>query len=258
MVKLPTGEIHLLSGGTGDPLVILHQDIGASGWLPFYEQLAQHYRVYVPDLPGFGASASLEWARNPRDLAAVMQQLLDRLGLTSITLVGLGLGGWLAAEMAVCNEARLRQLVLVGAAGLRPVDSEIQDQFLNAAGDYIRSGFSDLAVFESHFGATPSAQQELAWDLNRETVARITWKPYMISYQLPALLTNLSVPTLAVWGREDKVVPLSAGQRYAELIPGAALEVVEGAGHFVEMEQPETVVAHILDHARTLTTTPAR
>jgi pimeloyl-ACP methyl ester carboxylesterase len=257
IINLPTGDIHLLSGGTGDPLVVLHQDIGTPGWLPFYDQLARHYRVYVPDLPGFGASTPLEWARHPRDIAAVLQQFLNRLGLDSITLIGLGFGGWLAAEMAVCNETRLRQLVLVGAAGLRPTGAEIRDQFLDAAADYVRAGFASPAAFEALFGATPSPEQELAWDIHREAIARVTWKPYMVSYQLPALLAGLTVPALLVWGERDAIVPLSAGERYAACIPNATLRVVEGAGHYVEIEQPEQVVAHILDHARTLDPAPA-
>jgi pimeloyl-ACP methyl ester carboxylesterase len=257
-IELSTGGIHLYRGGAGEPLVVLHHDIGTPGWIPFYEQLARHYSVYVPELPGFGTSSPLEWARHPRDVAAVMQQFLNRLGLTAITLVGLGFGGWLAAEMAACNETRLRQLVLVGAAGLRPPDGEIQDQFLSAAGEYIRSGFADPAAFESTFGAIPSAEQELAWDIHREVIARITWKPYMVSYQLPALLTGLTVPTLVVWGAQDKIVPLSAGERYARLIPGARLVVLEGAGHFIEIEQPDQVAASILEHARTLTAVSRR
>jgi pimeloyl-ACP methyl ester carboxylesterase len=248
-VALSTGAVHLYRGGAGAPLVVLHHDIGTPGWLPFYDRLAQDFTVYVPELPGYGRSASLDWARHPRDMAAVLQQLLDRLDLDLITLVGLGFGGWLAAEMAVVNQRRLRRLVLLGAMGLRPPDAEILDQFMVAADEYARRGFQNQAVFEMLYTNEPSAEQQLAWDLNREVVARLCWKPYMISYQLPALLTGLTAPTLLIWGSGDEIVPLSAGRRYAELIPGARLEVVDGAGHFAEMEQPEKVAALVTSFA---------
>lgn len=249
-VPLSTGDINVLRGGSGPPLVVLHHDIGTPGWLPFYSLLAERATVLVPEAPGFGRSARLEWARHPRDLAAVLQQLLDRLDLDAITLVGLGFGGWLAAEMAVVNQRRLSRLVLVGAAGVRPPDTEITDQFVIAAGDYVRRGFHDQSAFEALFAETPSPEQELAWDIHRETIARITWKPYMVSYQLPALLTGVVTPTLLVWGRHDQIVPLSAGQRYAGLMPNARLEIVEDAGHFVEMERPEELAALIARHVQ--------
>ena len=100
--------------GSGTPLVVLHHSFGSHGWLPLYDRLAERHEVYFPDLPGFGESSRPDWARDPRDLASMMGLMLDRLGLERLTLVGMGFGGWLAAEMAIMNQGRLDQLVLVG------------------------------------------------------------------------------------------------------------------------------------------------
>ena len=70
---------------------------------------------------------------------------------------------------------------------------------------------------------------------------RIAWKPYMYSPTLPHLLGGVRAPALVVWGRSDSVVPLECGEQYAKALPQARLAVVEGAGHFVEMEQPDAV-----------------
>jgi pimeloyl-ACP methyl ester carboxylesterase len=72
---------------------------------------------------------------------------------------------------------------------------------------------------------------------------RIAWKPYMYSQTLPHLLGAVRVPSLVVWGNDDKIVPPSAGERYRDLLPQARLEMVPSCGHYVDMEQPEALAA---------------
>jgi pimeloyl-ACP methyl ester carboxylesterase len=68
---------------------------------------------------------------------------------------------------------------------------------------------------------------------------RIAWKPYMYSQTLPHLLGAVRAPALLVWGDDDKVVPLTAGRRYAKALPNADLRVIDGCGHCVDMEKPD-------------------
>jgi len=98
-----------------------------------------------------------------------------------------------------------------------------------------------LGTFERIWGAEPPVSQLEQWDLNREMTFRIAWKPYMYNPSLPHLLGGVRAPALVVWGRRDRIVPLECGERYAKALPKARLAVVEGAGHFVEMEQPDAV-----------------
>jgi pimeloyl-ACP methyl ester carboxylesterase len=169
----------------------------------------------------------------------VYQGLIAERGLTDVTLVGLGFGGWIAAEMATMAPRALKKLVLVGAMGVKPERGFIADQALVSYIDYVRLGFSDQAVFDRIYGRetpTPTLEQ---WDLNREMTFRIAWKPYMYNPTLPHLLGTVATPTLVVWGREDEVVPRECGERYVKALRNAKLEIVEGAGHFVDMEKPE-------------------
>jgi pimeloyl-ACP methyl ester carboxylesterase len=166
------------------------------------------------------------------------QALLADLELSDAILIGLGFGGWIAAEMATMAPRDFRRLVLVGAMGLKPPDGEILDQALLSYIDYVQAGFETQAAFERQFGVEPSTDQLEAWDLAREMSFRIAWKPYMYSQTLPHLLGGVRAPALVVWGEHDRIVPLSAGKRYAEALPNARLEVVPGCGHFVEMERP--------------------
>jgi pimeloyl-ACP methyl ester carboxylesterase len=237
-ITLPTGEVNVRVGGSGAPLVILHRDTGSPGWLPFHGLLARDFTVYAPDLPGFGRSARLEWAAKPSDLAVIVQHTLDALDLDELVLVGLGFGGWLAAEMAVTAQRRFKRLVLAAPMGIRPVQSYYFDQMMADFTEYVRLGFAQPEAFAKAFGDPPSQEQVQIWDFAREAIARIAWKPYMFSNELPFKLQNLTVPTTIVYGSEDQLVPREVVDLYAEAIRGARLLTLAGAGHYVEYEQP--------------------
>jgi len=240
-VRVAGHALPFLKGGSGDPLLVLHQDIGHPAGLPFYDLLARTFTVYLPSHPGYEGSDRPDWLRNVRDVAVMYQSLLAERGLTGVSLLGLGFGGWIAAEMATMAPAAFRRLVLVGAMGIRPAAGEILDQALVSYIEYVRAGFEDTGAFERIWGAEPPVNQLEQWDLNREMTFRVAWKPYMYNPTLPLLLAGVRAPALVVWGRRDRIVPLECGERYASALSKARLAVVEGAGHFVEMEQPDAV-----------------
>ena len=108
------------------------------------------------------------------------------------------------------------RLVLVGAMGLKPPEGDIFDQAIVSYLDYARAGFHDQQAFARVYGDV-STDQLVEWDLCREMCFRIAWKPYMYSQTLPHLLGGVRSPALVVWGDDDKIVPRSAGERYASL-----------------------------------------
>ena len=249
-MKVAAKNVRVLQSGTGRPLVVLHHSTGNPGWLPFYEQLAGSFQVIVPDLPGYGQSERPEWARDARDIALLVGRLLDNMGLEQIILVGLGIGGFIAAELATMEPHRISLLTLIGAAGLQPEEGEILDQMLVDYVDYVKAGFRDEASYNRVLGEDAATRYKELWDFSREMTARITWKPYMFSRRLKPLLAEMKAPTLIIWGSEDRVVPPICGQQYARALPSARLEVLDGAGHLVELEEPERVAALIRTHAR--------
>jgi pimeloyl-ACP methyl ester carboxylesterase len=236
-------------GGSGTPLVVIHHDIGSGGWSSFHNALAGSFRVLAPELPGYGKSDRPSWARHPRDLALLLGLWLDQLELDDVVLVGLGFGGWLAAELAVMRQRTLRRLVLVGAMGIKPSEGEIVDQMLIDLPEYVEAGFANHDAYIQQFGEEVSKDQTLVWDYAREMTARIAWKPYMFSHQLVHLLGGVQTPALVVWGRENKVVPLVCGEAYARALPNATLTVVDDAGLWVDLEQPEELTRQITEFA---------
>ena len=237
-VEMDFGKVHLMKGGTGKPLLIYQDDLGSPGWLPFYEELARDFTVYVPAHPGFGKSQRPDWMRNVRDLAAVNHWFLKSLGLESLPVVGVGFGGWVAAEMAVMCQHLFEKIVLVGAVGIQPPEGEILDQFLLSGEEYARICFQDQAKFEDLYGSETSVDQRETWEVNREMAIRIAWRPYMFNQALPHLLGSVNTPCLVVWGEDDKVVPESCAQRYVEALPNSRMEVLRDCGHCADAEQP--------------------
>jgi pimeloyl-ACP methyl ester carboxylesterase len=171
--------------------------------------------------------------------------MLAELDVERASLVGLGFGGWIASEMAALAPRDFHRLVLVGAMGVKPPEGDIFDQAIVSYIDYAKAGFHDPAAFEKVFGEV-STDQLVAWDLCREMCFRIAWKPYMYSQTLPHLLGGVRAPALVVWGDDDKIVPKSAGELYARSLRQASFETVSGAGHCIDMEQPEALARLVI------------
>ena len=234
-------KLHLSRAGKGRPVLVLHHETGTLDRLPFYDALAQHHDVLVPHHPGYSRSERPDWMRSVRDIAVIYRGLLADLKLRDTALVGLGFGGWIAAEMASMAPSDLSHLVLVGAMGIKPTGGDILDLAVTGYVDYARAGFHDQKVFDKVYGAEPSVDQLEMWDICREMSFRIAWKPYMYSQTLPHLLGAVRAPALVVWGDDDKVVPQSSGKAYVKALPNAKLEIVKASGHCVDMEQPDAL-----------------
>ena len=250
-VSIAGSGLSVMSGGTGAPVLVLHHDVGSPERLPFYDAMARDFTVLVPSHPGYDKSERPAWLRNVRDVAAVHQWLLAASGLTDVSVVGLGFGGWIAAEMASLAPRAFRRLVLVGAMGIKPERGAIADQALVSYIDYVRLGFADQSAYARVFGAEPPTETLEQWDLNREMTFRIAWKPYMYNPTLPHLLGGVASPALVVWGRDDRVVPVECGERFAKALRNARLQIIEGAGHFVEMERPDELAELVASFVKT-------
>ena len=174
---------------------------------------------------------------------------IDKLDLGPTLLMGSGFGGWVAAEAATMGPSQLSGLVLIGAAGIQPEEGEIVDIIMHEFGDYVRLGFSNDAAYEEIFGEDLEEDVKQLWDFSREMTARLTWKPWMFNRQLLPLLSEVPTPALLVWGADDRIIPRSSADLYNGALPNSRLEIVDGAGHLVEMEQPEALASLIADFA---------
>ena len=178
-------------------------------------------------------------------IAVIHRCLLINPGCATRAWSACGFGGWIAAEMATFAPSEAPRLVLVGPMGVKPPGGEILDQALVSYIEYVKEGFHDPAAFARNYGATVTTAQLVQWDLCREMSFRVAWKPYMSNNSLPMLLRGVRSKALIVRGDDDRIVPASAAALYAERLPNATSETIAGAGHLIEMEQPEKL-AHLI------------
>jgi len=241
-VTVGGARIEYFIGGSGEPLLWLHGSEGNLGWLPLHDELARNFAVYVPTHPGFAGSERPLWLESFIDLSRFYLWIVQELGISRATLAGHFIGGWLAAEMAVMSPHMVTRLLLIEAAGVRPREGEITDIFLHGAEGTRRLSFFDLEQvkdYELLFGSKPSPESREAHVINREAATRYCWKPYMHDPSLLGLLERLrDLPTLVIWGREDRIVPAECGELYRRAIAGARLETIERCGHFPHLEKP--------------------
>src|ERR1700749_3026916 len=120
--------IKAVERGSGRPILVLHPGIGIDPAAPVLAELAKGGRVIAPSHPGFGTSQLPKGMTSVDDVSYFYLDLLDQLDLRDVVVVGVGLGGWIAAEIAVKNSARLSRLVLANAIGVKIGDRETRDR----------------------------------------------------------------------------------------------------------------------------------
>ncbi|HEY8450516.1 MAG TPA: alpha/beta fold hydrolase [Bacillota bacterium] len=250
MIAVGGIRVHTLIGGRGEPVLVLHGAEGNPGWRRWLNTLSEHFTLYVPTHPGYGRSDDAEWMASITDLARFYLWYLDVLGLSRVHAVGWSMGGWTAAEMAVMCPHAFNRLVLVAPAGLKPEEGYITDIFFHTLDELRAMRFYDPAQvpeYEELYGREPTPEEQAIAMRNREMAARLTWKPYMHNPQLPYFLPRVDAPTLIVWGREDRIVPVICGHQYQRLLPKAQLRIFERCGHLPQLEKVDEFSELVLD-----------
>ena len=238
-------NIGLMRGGAGQPLVILHGASGAGTWLPFMRSLADTYDVIVPEHPGFGASDTPDWLDNIHDLAYFYLDVLDQLDLREVHLVGVSLGGWIAAELAVRSTQRLSSLTLVDAAGIHVPGVDQIDTFLRTDEQRIRDFFHDQALADEMVARLLRPELEDIMMKNRVATARLIWQPRGYDPNLHKWLHRIDVPTLLVWGANDRLFPKDYAFAWQRLIPGSKVAIVPECGHLPQVEKAALFVSEL-------------
>ncbi len=172
--------------------------------------------MLVPTHPGFEDEPRPEWFNSVEDLAFAYLDLLDRLDLRDVVVIGLSFGGWIAAELAVLNTTRLGGLVLVDAAGIQ-VDEQPMIMRRPAASDSVPAGARAL---QAYMGPNGLRDPKLRRRLGR-----------------------VRIPALCIWGENDSVVTPEYGRAYAQALPNARFETIADAGHLAQIDQPERLLA---------------
>jgi pimeloyl-ACP methyl ester carboxylesterase len=239
--------LYLLTAGTGQPLLVLHGVEGHEGWLPFHDALSTHATVYAPAHPGFAQTPCPAWLETIPHQAIFYHWFLQQAGLGPVDVVGIGIGGWIAAQMAVMCPHQLRHLVLVDAAGIRPQQGEALDIFILPWQQVIDRAFYDPLHCPEYQRLYGGEFQEFGGprEPGRVMSMRMCFRPFMYDAALPGMLGKVCTPTLIVWGANDEIMPVECGQLYQQAIPGATLRLLDKCGHWPQFERPHELAGMI-------------
>lgn len=233
-------QLYFLKAGAGNPLLVLHGVEGHEGWLQFYDALATRATVYAPAHPGFTQTPCPAWLETIAHQAVFYHWFIQEAALGPVDVVGIGIGGWIAAQMAVMCSHNLRHLILVDAAGIRPQHHEVLDIFITPWKQVIDRAFYAPAQSPEYQRLYGGEFQEFGGprEAGRTMSIRMCFRPFMYDPALPGMLGKVRVPTRIVWGADDQIIPVECGQLYQQGIPGATLHLIDQCGHWPHLERP--------------------
>ena len=227
------------SAGTGDPVVVFH-GAGTVDGFDFAEKWTDRFRVIVPYHPGFGESDDDPTFTELHDYVMHYLELFDALRLDRFHLVGLSLGGWLAAKFASEHGHRVKKLVMIAPAGIIDADHPMLD-IIATPGEQIPGLLvSNFETFRKRLPDKPDADFVAARYREATTVARLLWE-HPVDPKFMRYLHRLNMPTLIVWGDEDKIIPVQQAEVWRKALPKAEVRIFKGGGHLVHIDKPEVV-----------------
>jgi pimeloyl-ACP methyl ester carboxylesterase len=265
----PAGDVKL-------PPVLLVHGLGdeADTWQSVMPQLARERRVIAPDLPGFGRSPLPPRRRlGPAALARTLERFIESLGLEGVICVGSSLGALLVQLLALRSPRLVRALVLVDGGLLPParLPRQLLLMMLPGIGEHRYSSlagrpddaYAALAPYYARLDGLPESQRAF---LRARVVERVSsgsqQRAYLATLRRFVAWTALrqqatarraralAVPTLYLWGSEDRIVPASLGRAASALHPGSLFTSIDRAGHLPHQERPAEFLEILLDFLR--------
>ncbi len=239
-------RVHYLVQGqeSGETVVLVHGLGGsAEDWRSLAPFLAKAgYRVYMPDLPGYGRSERpANFSYSVRDQAGIVMDFMNALRLDNVNLGGWSMGGWIVQIVASEHPDRIARLMLFDSAGLHvqpdwdtrlftPTTAQELDQLDALLMPHPPSvpGFvaRDILRFS----------EERAWVVQRAVASMLTGQDVT-----DTLLPQLRMPVLIVWGSEDRIMPLAQGEAMHRLVPQSELEIIDGCGHLAPLQCSDAI-----------------
>ena len=246
-----------LSGGTSSgekaPLLLIH---GLGGDKDNYTRLSRyltdHYRVVIPDLPGFGEStrdvtASYGIASQVKRLRA----FVESMGLTSFHLAGHSMGGAIAGAYAYAYPDQVRSLLLIAPAGVRSaLDSELFEMMKKGENPFIVENMQDFEVlmdlvfYDRPFIPRPVKQLFATTAAqNRPILEKVISDLMADPFNLEHAVAGYPGAVLVIWGEKDRVVHPEGAGILAFGTGGVEMELLENCGHMPILEQPKETAA---------------
>ena len=240
-VRVFGANLHYVDAGSGSVVVLLHglaDDVGV--WESVMPALAAKHRVIALDQIGFGRSDKPLLGYRAGTFVDFLDGFLNELKIDRASLVGNSLGGWIAANFALAHPERIDRLVLCDAAGYAAVPKTMDPRALNALRLASREDIRYLGPLTFHnkrfYEDVDLAFKQRVTAGDNFTVNQLLDSMIRGEDVLDGRLGAIHKPTLIVWGREDKLIPLNFAERFHKEITGSRLEVIDDCGHMPHVE----------------------
>ncbi len=272
-VDVVGARVNYVEMGEGAPILFVHGLSGAwQNWLENIPEFAKDHRVVAVDLPGFGASPMPPWEITIPNYGRFLRDFCERVGIARCSLIGNSMGGFIATEVAITEPERVDELVLISAAGItwararREPVAVLGRVGMAAAPLALRIQTSGMRrprlrkiAFQGVFHDPLALRREMLWENfvpAMQSPGYLDAMTNLVGYDIRHRLEEIEVPTLIVWGRNDRVVPVPAANAYEKRIgDNAELVIFDRCGHVPQIERPvrfNRVVSEFLERSGTL------
>ncbi len=235
------------SAGEGEAILMLHGfSADKDVWARFARHFTGKHTVIIPDLPGHGETGfKPEWSYTASAQAARLVMLMDQLGVKKAHVIGNSMGGYITAQMALTYPDRVLSAGLVDPAGLaQPTPSEMQRMLAEGRNPFLIQSREDFAKFYPMTMASPPWMPGHVLDaiadqyITRRPELAIIFPQAHQPTDLQANVSQIKAPTLLLWGKEDRLIDVSAVPVWKAALPQAMVVVWDGVGHMPMVERP--------------------
>jgi pimeloyl-ACP methyl ester carboxylesterase len=238
--------------GAGKPLVLIHGLGTPSVWMHVQQQLSQSFDVIIVHLPGFGLSDPPTSLLTTEDHAHLIKEVLDKLQVQQVSIAGISYGGQVAATFCQFYPEHAERLVLICSSGLMKRFQWLRFPFFRG----IISAVAALSVFRSktlvrlsnrvlYYNPQKQPPEIVSQFYNtmqqkerRASWFQCAWNAAYPAGNFPVNLSTLNIPTLILWGRNDRVIPVKHASEFQQRIKESELKIFEECGHALPVEEP--------------------
>jgi pimeloyl-ACP methyl ester carboxylesterase len=255
-------RIHYQEKGEGTPLILLHGFTSSTySWKDVFDPLSRTYRVIAVDLKGFGFSGKPDGDYTRRGQALMVVSLLNILKIEKAWIAGSSMGGEVALNVALANPHRVAGLILIDSGGVEvagggslapgyvrtPVLGRVLSALVLTSDHLVREGLEKS--FYDDAKVTPERVRYYYRPLQTRggQLAALRARTQAGQYPVEQDLGKINAKTVIIWGADDALIPLAAGQKMNSLIKNSKLVVIEKCGHLPQEEMPERVLAEVVN-----------
>ncbi|MEO9277856.1 MAG: alpha/beta hydrolase [Nitrososphaera sp.] len=247
-------KIRYLEDGQTDPNLILLHGLGgyAERWLALMPFLNKKYHIFAPDLIGYGQSDKPSVDYTPELFVKFVFDFMDALGIKKTSMIGTSLGGQIVAECAALQNPIIEKIIMISPAGIMKKSTPALDAYTMAA--LYPTQESAKTAYHMMVGpnkpVSDTSIERFVNNMSRPNAKMVFLSTLLGLKNAPDItekLGKIKIPTLLIWGKEDKLIPFEYSEKFASSINNCILVPMEGCGHSAYVEEPERLSKIIID-----------